>query len=101
MQTQHKKIILNAIVDYPSSNRLLFGTNSDKKPTPVLVKKDLFVLIATGLQGYKILSVVVNGVTTHSQIYAHLGFVLNVDGISTSKSKLNEDFYWDRIRTKS
>ena len=80
---------------------MLFGANSDKKPTPILVKKALLVLLASGLLGYKISSLVVDGVTTHGEIYAHLvGFVFNVDGTLTSKLKLNEDFYWSRIRTK-
>ena len=95
-----KTILLNAIVDYPSSNRLIFGANTDKKPTPILVKKALLILIASGLLGYKISSNVVDGATVHGEIYAHLGFVLNVNGVSTSKLKLNEDFYWSRIRTK-
>ena len=96
-----KSILLDAIVEYPNSNRLLFGTNTDKKPAPVLVKKALLVLIASGLLGYKISSAKVDGVTTHSEIYAHLGFVLNADGTSTSKLKLNDDFYWARIKTKA
>ena len=29
-------ILLNAIVEYPSSNRLVYGMNSDKKPNPIL-----------------------------------------------------------------
>ena len=95
-----KTILLNAIVDYPSSNRLIFGANTDKKPTPILVKKALLVLIASGLLGYKISSNVVDGKTVHGEIYAHLGFVLNVDGVSTGKLKLHEDFYWSRIRTR-
>ena len=95
-----KTILINAIAKYPSSNRLLFGVISNKKPAPILVKKALLVLLASGLLGYKISTVIVDGVTTHGEIYAHLDFVLNVDGSLRSKLKLNEDFYWSRIRTK-
>ena len=69
-----KTILLNAIVDYPNSHRLIFGANSNKKPPPILVLKALLVLISSGLLGYKISSVVIEGVTTHGEIYAHLGF---------------------------
>ena len=58
------------------------------------------MLLASGLLGYKISTVVEDRVTTHGDIYAHLGFVLHADGTSTGKLKLNEDFYWSRIRTK-
>ena len=95
-----KTILPNATMEYSSSNRLLFGSNSDKKPIPFLVKKDSLVLLASGILRYKISSVVIDGATTHGAIYAHLGFALNVDGTSTNKLKLNEDFYWSRIRTK-
>ena len=95
-----RSVLLNAMVGYPNSHRLIFGINSDKKPTPVLVKKALLVLIASGLLEYKISSVVKDWVTTRGKIYAHLGFVLNVNGVSTVKLKLNDDLYWARIRTK-
>lgn len=77
-----KTILLDAIVGYPNCTRFVFDANStDKKPTPVLVKNALLVIIVSGLLVCKISSVVVDGVTTHSEIYAHIGFVLNVDGI--------------------
>jgi len=95
-----KSVLLNAVVNYPNSHRLIFGVNSDKKPTPVMVKKTLLVLIASGLLGYKISSEVKDGVTTHGDIYAHLGFVLDVSGVSTGKLKISDDYYWSRIRTK-
>ena len=95
-----KSVLLNAVVNYPNSHRLIFGVNSDKKPTPAMVKKTLLVLIASGLLGYKISSEVKDGVTTHGDIYAHLGFVLDVSGVSTGKLKISDDYYWSRIRTK-
>ena len=95
-----RSVLLNVMVDYPNSHRVIFGVNSDKKPTPFLVKNALLVLIASGLLGYKISSVVKDGVTTRDEIYAHLGFVLNVDVVSTGTLKPNDDFYWARIRTK-
>ena len=79
----------------------MFGVNSDKKPTPILVKKVLLVLPAYGMLGYSLLRVVVDGVTTHGEIYSHLDFVLKVDVTPTSTLKLNEDFYWNRIKRKS
>ena len=51
--------------------------------------------------GYKIARVFVDGVTTHGEIYSHLDFVLKVDVTPTSTLKLNEDFHWNRIKTKS
>ena len=95
-----KTVLINAMVEYPASNQLLFGAKSDKKPAPILVQKALLVLLASGLLGYKLATAVVNGVTTNGEIYAHLGFVFRVDGTSTGKLKINEDYYWSRIRTK-
>ena len=88
-------------MDYSNSHRIIFGVNSVKKPTPVLVKKSLLVLIASGLLGYEISSIVKDGVTTYGEIYAHLGFVLDASSVSTGKLKITNDFYWIRIRTKS
>ena len=96
-----RSVLLNAIVDYPNSHRLIFGVNSVKKSTPVLVKKSLLVLIASGLLGYKISSVVKDVVTTHGEMYAHFGFFWDASGVSTDKLKITDYFYWTRIRTKS
>lgn len=85
-------LLLNAIMDYPNSHRLIFGVNTNMKPAPILVNKSLLVLIASSLPGYTISSVVVDGVAIYDEIYTYQGIVLNEDGTSTSKLKLNKDF---------
>lgn len=66
-----KTILLNATVDYPNSHSLMFGAKNYKNTSPILVIKALVILIVTGLLGYKISSIVVEGVNTLVDIYAH------------------------------
>jgi hypothetical protein len=41
--------VIKAIKEMQHSGRLIFGTNSDKPPAPILVKKLLLMLIAAGI----------------------------------------------------
>jgi hypothetical protein len=46
------KELVEAIKNYPGSNRLLFGINSNKKPEPVLIKKMIMMLLAAKILRY-------------------------------------------------
>ena len=39
-------VLLNAIRKYHNCNRLLFGVNTNKRPTPIIVKKTMLMLLA-------------------------------------------------------
>jgi hypothetical protein len=54
MKTSPKidKELVDAINNYPGSNCLLFGINSDKKPKPILIKKMILMLLGANILRY-------------------------------------------------
>ena len=46
------KDLVDALKKYPGSNWMMFGTNSEKWPEPILVKKLVIMLIAAGILRY-------------------------------------------------
>ena len=49
-----KTVLIDAIVKYKGSNKMIFGTNSDKAPQPIQVKKLVLVLLSSRILGYGI-----------------------------------------------
>ena len=45
-------VIVDSIVNYKESNRLIFGVKSDKKPAPIEVKKLVLILVSAGILGH-------------------------------------------------
>ena len=83
---------------------LISNLKSKNKPTPVLSKKVLLVLIAAGILVYSIKKanttavIADKSISKYKPIEGHLVFTCNVHGESTDNMAINDDRYWIRIR---
>ena len=89
------KALVDALKVYPGSNRLLFGTNSEKKPEPVLLKKMIMMLLAARILTY---NVETKESTEKEQksivtVVASLGFLPG----KPTKLAICDDSYWRRL----
>ena len=79
-------IILKAILDYEEISMIISNLKSKNKPTPVLSKKVLLVLIAAGILGYNIKKanttavIADKSISKYKPIEGHLVFTCNVNG---------------------
>ncbi len=92
-----EKGFIDAVLKYPRSNLLLFGSKSGKKPEPVLVKKMTMMLLAAKILKYSAVRKE-GAVATSSDItiYAALSFV----AADESRLAVNDDSYWEMIPTR-
>jgi superfamily II DNA helicase RecQ len=91
-----EKEFVDAIRKFDSSNRLLFGVNSNKKPEPILVKKMIVMLLAANILDYTAERKVLANGTTSVTIYASLGFVAG----DPTKLALDDDSYFEELPLK-
>ena len=90
------KALVEALKNYPGSTPLLFGTNTEKKPEPVLLKKMILMLLAAKILTY---TVETKESSTEDKkkstltIVAALGFVTN----EPTKLAICDDTYWTNI----
>jgi hypothetical protein len=89
------KALVDALKKYPGSNRVLFGTNSDRKPEPVMLKKMILVLLAARILTYSVDTKESADKKKKSTItiVAALGFVAG----EPTKLAICDDGYWERI----
>ena len=91
------KELVNAVKNYPGSNRLLFGVNSDRKPEPKLVKQLVLMLLAAKILKYNTdRKTSEDGKTTTVTVLGALAFMSN----NQTKLTLNDDSYWTLIPLK-
>jgi hypothetical protein len=89
------KALVDALKAYPGSNRLLFGTNSEKKPEPVMVKKMILMLLAARILTYS----VITKESTDKQQKSTVTVVASLAFLPGEPTKLAicEDSYWRRL----
>ena len=91
------KELVDAVKNYPGSNRLIFGVNSDRKPEPKLVKQLILMLLAAKiLRYYTQQKTSDDGKTTTVMVSGALAFMAN----DPTKLTLNDDLYWTLIPLK-
>jgi superfamily II DNA helicase RecQ len=91
------KELVDAVKNYPGSNRLMFGVNSDQKPEPKLVKQLLLMLLAAKIMKYYTQRKTSDdGKTTTVAVSGGLAFMWN----DPTKLTLNDDSYWALIPEK-
>jgi hypothetical protein len=91
-----EKEFVDAIRTFESSNRLLFGVNSNKKPEPILVKKMIVMLLAANILNYTAERKLLPNKQTSVTVYASLGFVVG----DPTKLALDDDSYFEDIPLK-
>jgi hypothetical protein len=84
------KDLVEAIKNFKGSNRLLFGTNSEKKPEPILVKKLILMLLGAKILQYVIERKEKSPGKFEVNVFGALAFV---SGDATTLA-LNDDTYW-------
>jgi hypothetical protein len=90
------KELVDAIKNYPGSNRLLFGINSNKKPEPVLIKKMILMLLAAKILRYVIERKETTAGKFTMSVFGSLAFVSG----DPTKLALNEASYWTLLPLK-
>jgi hypothetical protein len=90
------KELVDAIKKYPGSNRLIFGTNTSKKPEPILVKKLILLLLGAKILRYYTERKEKSPGKFDVTIYGSLAFV---EGDPT-KLAINEASYWTVLPLK-
>jgi hypothetical protein len=91
------KELVDAIKNFPGSNRLLFGVNLDRKPEPKLVKQLLLMLLASKILKYNTQRKTSDdGKTTTVTVSGALAFMSD----DATKLTLNDDSYWRLIPEK-
>ena len=90
------KDLVEAIRKYPDSNRMIFGTNSNKSPEPIQVKKLILMLIgAKILRHYPVRKEKSPG-KFEVTIYGALAFVKG----NPTQLALSNDSYWNLLPLK-
>jgi hypothetical protein len=84
--------VINAIKAMRHCGRLIFGTNSDKPPAPILVKKLLLMLIAAGILACE--HVVVTPNSDGSANSCDLALGLAISGPDGTILALHQDAFW-------
>jgi hypothetical protein len=87
--------VITAIKVMKQSARLIFGTNSDKAPPPIMVKKLLLMMIAAGILECE--HVLVSSPTDDGPEEYDLAFGLSTVGPNGTNLGLHEDSYWQRL----
>jgi superfamily II DNA helicase RecQ len=90
------KELVDAIRKFKGSNRVLFGTKSDKKPEAGTVKKMILVLMAAKIMKYNTKREIAADNKSIVHVYGALAF----DADDSSKLALNVDKYWAKVKTK-
>ena len=91
------KELVNAVKNYPGSNRLLFGINSDRKPEPKLVMQLVLMLLAAKILKYNTeRKTSEDRKTTTVTVLGALAFMSN----NQTKLTLHDDSYWTLIPLK-
>jgi hypothetical protein len=91
-----EKELVDSIRKFKNSNRLLFGTNSDKTPEPKHVKKMIVMLLAAGIIDYSADRKETTKGKYQVTIIASLAFVAG----DPSKLALNDDSYFECLPLK-
>jgi hypothetical protein len=90
------KDLVHGIRNFKGSNRSIFGTNSEKKPEPLLVKKLILMLLGAKILAYsaerKEISTGKFGVT----VYGALAFITG----DTTRLAINDDAHWALLPLK-
>ena len=90
------KDLVDAIKKYPGSNRMIFGTNTEKRPEPILVKKLVLMLIAAKIVRHYPERKEKTPGTFEVTIYGSLAFV---DGDNTTLA-ITDSTYWSLLPLK-
>jgi hypothetical protein len=90
------KDLVDAIKKYPGSNRLIFGTNTEKRPEPILVKKLILMLMAAKIIRHFSERKEKTPGTFEVTIYGSLAFV---KGDNTTLA-LSDSTYWSLLHLK-
>jgi hypothetical protein len=84
------KDLVQGIRNFKGSNRLMFGTNSDKKPEPLLVKKLILMLLGAKILSYTAERTEPSPGKFTVTIYGSLAFVSG----DTTRLAINDDTHW-------
>jgi hypothetical protein len=87
--------VIDSIKSMKHSTRMIYGTNSEKPPAPILVKKLLLMLIAAGILECQHVSVSANADGTSDEYDLALGLAtIGPDGTTLC---LHDNSFWHRL----
>ena len=84
------KDLVHGIQNFRGSNRSMFGTNSEKKPEPLLVKKMILMLLGAKILSYSAERKESTPGKFVVTIYGALAFVPG----NTTRLAINDDSHW-------
>jgi len=104
-------VLLNAIRKYPNCNRLLFDVYTNKRPTPILVKKVTLMLLAAKILRHAHVKEVKettadedkDGTKNYTKVKIIIKEVLGYATLDNNNCKqyaINIDSYWSQIKQR-